>query len=194
MEKIKKILKEECYLVEVILFLLIILFVALYVQSESSKKSVEIEKDAKIQQLEDKIESSEKQIAVLGKTEKQQELLNNINKLKAEQDNLTVQKQQLENEIKQKNEEIEKIKGEAIRVKGEPKTYPAGHLTVGTDIPEGKYKIYDGRSNFVVYSAYGELQVNTILGSSYGVSEYIYNFENGDKVRADSSFKLVAVE
>lgn len=194
MKRIEKLLKEKCYLIEAILFLLIILFVALYVQSESSKKSAEIEKDAKIQQLEDKIESSEKQIAVLGKTEKQQELLNNINKLKAEQDNLTVQKQQLENEIKQKNEEIEKLKGEAIRVKGEPKTYPAGHLTVGTDIPEGKYKIYDGRSNFIVYSAYGELQVNTILGSSYGASEYIYNFKNGDKVRADSSFKLVAVE
>ena len=92
------------------------------------------------------------------------------------------------------NSEIEQLNGEAIKIKGTPKTYPAGHLTAGTDIPVGRYKIYGGNSNFIVYSSAGKLEVNIILGESFGVNEYIYTFKSGDKIEANSSFKLVEVE
>ena len=108
------------------------------------------------------------QIKLLGKNDKQAEIKQTIDNLKKEEDSLKNQKQQLENEVNV-------LKSDIIKLKGEPKTYPAGHLTAGIDIPIGKYKIYGGSSNFVVYSAYGDLNVNIILGSGYSsVNEYIY--------------------
>ena len=120
--------------------------------------------------------------------EKQKEITKNISALETKKSELEKQKQELENQITS-------LSGDVIKLKGEPRTYPAGHLTAGTDIPVGKYKIYGGSSNFVVYSKYGDLEVNIILGGSYGgVSEYIYTFRSGDKVEARSSFKLIEVE
>lgn len=90
--------------------------------------------------------------------------------------------------------ELDGLNKEVIRVKGEGKTYPAGYLTVGDDIPPGRYKISGGSSNFFVHSSSGALQVNIILGGRYGVEEYLYTFKNGDKVQAESSFKLTPIE
>lgn len=102
--------------------------------------------------------------------------------------------QELENKKMSLNNEIEKLKEDIIKTKGEPKTYPAGQLTAGVDVPTGKYKIYGGNSNFIVHSSYGDLKVNIILGGSYGVNEYIYTFQQGDKIDAKSSFSLIGVE
>ena len=187
MDSIKEILKEYYYIIEVILLLIAVVFIILFVQARNEKEIAVSKNNDYIFELSEKNEEYKEQINELRKTEKQQELINNISRLEGEQKTLETKKQSLE-------EEINSLQGEVIKIKGEPKTYPAGHLTVGTDIPAGKYKIYDGKSNFVVYSAYGDLEVNTILGSSYGVNEYIYDFKNGDKVEASSSFKLVAVE
>lgn len=100
----------------------------------------------------------------------------------------------LESKKESLNKEIEDLNQEVIRIKGTPKTYPAGHLITGVDVPVGKYKIYGGNSNFVVRSSSGNLKVNIILGSSYGVNEYIYTFEQGEKIEANSSFSLVEIE
>lgn len=187
MDSIKEILKEYYYIIETILVIIAIVFIILFIQTKKEKELTISKKDDYIFELSKKNEEYKNQINELKKTEKQQELISNISRLEGEQKTLETKKQSLE-------EEINSLQGEVIKIKGEPKTYPAGHLTVGTDIPAGKYKIYDGKSNFVVYSVYGDLEVNTILGSSYGVNEYIYDFKDGDKVEASSSFKLVAVE
>ncbi len=124
-------------------------------------------------------------------------VLNNssiYNKQQEEVNKLKSTKEELEKTKTSLNDEIQKLKEEVVKIKGEPKKYPAGQLTAGTDIPLGKYKIYGGNSNFTVHSSYGDLKVNIILGGSYGVEEYIYTFQQGDKIDARSSFYLVAVE
>lgn len=123
--------------------------------------------------------------------EKQKEL----EELETKKDGLNTEISSLENKKQTLNSEIEQLNGEVVKLKGEPKTYPAGHLTAGTDTPTGKYKIYGGNGNFVVYSSTGSLQVNIILGTgSYSVNEYIYTFKAGDRIETNSSFKLVEIE
>lgn len=119
---------------------------------------------------------------------------NKLKELQTKESELNSEISSLKNKKQTLNTEIEQLSGEVVKLKGEPKTYPAGHLIAGTDVPTGKYKIYGGSSNFVVYSSIGKLQVNIILGGRYGVNEYIYTFNTGDKIEANSSFKLVAVE
>lgn len=182
-----KFLKEKCYIIEGILAISLILFIALFIQTYYEKNNMQINKDKKIIDLQEKVDSCNEQISILGKNEKQQEINNDIIELQNQKKDLETQKTQLESEINT-------LKGEVLKAKGEPKTYPAGHLTAGTDVPVGKYKIYGGNSNFIVYSTYGTLEVNIILGGTYGVSEYVYTFQTGDKIEANSSFKLVAVE
>lgn len=180
-------LKEQYYIVEGILAVVLILFIALFAQTYYEKNNMLTSKNIEIENLNKRIESCNEQIEKLGKNEKQQEINNNIMQLQNQKQDLETQKTQLETEINT-------LKGEVIKAKGQPKTYPAGHLTAGTDVPVGKYKIYGGSSNFIVYSAYGTLEVNIILGGTYGVNEYIYTFQSGDKIQASSSFNLVEVE
>ena len=135
-----------------------------------------------------KTEEANKKIEELSQEDKKKELEKSISSLESKISELTKNKEDLDTQISQLN-------GEVVKLKGQPKSYPAGQLTAGTDIPTGKYKIYGGSSNFVVYSSSGSLQVNIILGTgSYNVSEYIYTFKTGDKIEANSSFKLVEVE
>lgn len=110
---------------------------------------------------------------------------------------LKLNKKSLENDISVLQSEKKQLSEEVIKIKGTPKTYPAGYLIVGEDIVVGKYKIYGGKSNFFVHDKYGNLKVNIILGNEYsslGVQEYIYNFKDGDEVQAESSFNLVSIE
>lgn len=116
-----------------------------------------------------------------------------IKELEEKKITLNTQISSLENKKSDLDTKIEKLNSDIIKIKGEPKTYPAGYLTAGTDFETGRYKIYDGTSNFVVYSILGDLRVNIILGGRTGVNEYIYTFSNGDKVKSNSSFKMVQV-
>ncbi len=130
----------------------------------------------------------------LQNSDAEKEKIKEIAKLETEKEELNTNISELTETKQSLDKQIEKLNEDVIKIKGQPKTYPAGHLTAGTDIPIGKYKIYDGSSNFVVYSSYGTLRVNIILGGNYGVNEYVYTFSNGDKIEASSSFKLVEIE
>jgi len=142
-----------------------------------------------------KIEENKEEIWILQDSVAYNEEQNKLKELQTKESELNSEISSLENKKQTLNTEIEQLNGEVIKIKGKPKSYPAGHLTAGTDIPTGKYKIYGGSSNFAVYSKYGELEVNIILGGSYGgVNEYIYTFNIGDKIEARSSFKLVEVK
>lgn len=201
----KGFLKENCLIIEVILLVFAITMFGLMIFMNIQKSGLETEilnsqKDYKnlsskyssiekqLEESKDELEKCKGQIQELQQEEKQNEINNNIKALEDRVAELTTQKQDLENQINTLSQEV-------IRIKGEAKTYPAGYLTAGEDVPTGKYKIYGGSSNFVVYSASGSLQVNIILGSGqYKVSEYIYTFKSGDVIKANSSFKLVEVE
>ncbi len=197
MEKVKEFLKSKYLWIEgglLICCIIIGIVVMAFNEKANNIKKDLTKKQNEYSQLQSKysenqrnINEQDKKIKELEQEEKQREINSNIATLESKKGELEKEKQSLESQIKTLNKDV-------IRIKGEPKTYPAGHLTAGTDTPTGKYKIYGGSSNFAVYSSTGRLEVNIILGSRYGVDEYIYTFKTGDKIKASSSFKLVEVE
>ena len=91
---------------------------------------------------------------------------NKLKEIQNKQSELSSEVSSLENKKQTLNTEIQQLNSDVTKIKGEPKKYPAGQLTAGTDIPTGKYKIYGGNSNFIVYSSSGKLEVNIVLVSS----------------------------
>jgi len=170
-------------------------------ENDSYKKDIDANKK-EIDDLKKEIESLN---TILGdwtkydETERQSQIeiakhKDDISKLQKDIDGLGKDKERLQSEINDAKSQIEKLKGEAFALAGTPKNYPAGHLYAGTDFVIGRYRIYGGSSNFVVYSSSGRLRVNIILGGRYGVDEYIYDFDDGDKIEASSSFTMVMVQ
>lgn len=101
----------------------------------------------------------------------------------------------LNNEISTLTAQRDSLKSEVSQLEGTPQNYSAGYYTAGTNFPTGRYKIYNGNNNYVVYSSHGDLKVNIILGNSnYAVPEYIYDFSTGDKIEADSSFTIIKIQ
>lgn len=197
-EKVIKVIKEKSILIESFLIIFIFISIIISVSIYNSKEELQAEYNnlnSKYTETEKKLEESnldlkkvKKEVEDLKQEDKQNEISKNIKALETKETELTTQKQELE-------QQISSLQADVVKIKGEPKTYPAGQLTAGTDVPVGKYKIYGGSSNFAVYSASGSLQVNIILGSgSYSVEEYIYTFKTGDKIKANSAFKLVEVK
>lgn len=193
--KIFEIFKEKSLIILGVLIVLVFIIIIVFSTKNQNYKKSYNEIKTKYEEVEKEFSDSsytlkkaQNEISELKQEGKQKEINAHIKTLE------TTQKQ-LENEKKELEEEIASLKREIIKIKGEPKTYPAGQLKAGTDIPIGKYKIYDGNSNFTVHSASGKLEVNIILGkSAYSVSEYIYTFKTGDEIKADSSFKLIEVQ
>lgn len=134
-----------------------------------------------------------KKISILQKDEEQEKIKNKIEELKSEQKELEENIKDKKSEKSSLEKEIDELNGDVITAKGKAKTYPAGQLVAGEDFEVGRYKIYGGSSNFIVYSRYGDLEVNTILGD-WGVEEYVYTFNNGDEIEAHSSFKMQPIQ
>lgn len=196
----KDILKKWWFWTIIVLAIIIVVLILIVVLNaikanseierlESSKINLQ-EENNKIQKL---YKELTEKISELQKEEEQEEINNKIEELKQEQE-------QLEKSIADKNDEkqnlekeLDKLNGDIIVVKGETRSYPAGKLVAGKDFDTGRYKIFGGNANFIVYSRYGELRVNTILGE-YGVEEYVYTFENGDEVDAHSAFQMQPIE
>ncbi|WP_276917445.1 hypothetical protein [Aneurinibacillus aneurinilyticus] len=99
-------------------------------------------------------------------------------------------------ELQAKQVELEKLSNAIVAKKQAPKQLPAGHFTVGKDIEAGRYKVTaSGQgSNYVVYDSLGGLKVNAILGGSFGVSEYIVELADGDKIQEEMRVKYTAIE
>lgn len=132
-------------------------------------------------------------ISELQRDEEKKKINDEIDKLKKEQEELQEELQDKKSEKSSLEKELKKLNGDILIAKGKAKSYPAGQLVAGEDFDTGRYKIYGGSSNFVVYSRFGDLEVNTILGD-WGVEEYIYTFNEGDEIEAQSSFKMQPIE
>ena len=132
-------------------------------------------------------------ISELQKEEEQKKINNKIQELKDEQKELETEISDKKSEKTSLEKDLEKLNRDIITAKGKAKSYPAGQLVAGKDFEAGRYKIYGGSSNFVVYSLFGELEVNIILGD-WGVEEYVYTFKEGDEIEAGSSFKMQPIE
>ncbi len=87
----------------------------------------------------------------------------------------------LDQEIAGKRQELGTLTSRVEQKRSEPMSLPAGHFTVGRDIPAGRYTVV-GSSNFIVNSG---MKVNTILGGgSIGVDQYVCELEVGDRIEA----------
>ena len=154
-------------------------------ETEESLTTLQNEYDSYRESTADWLEYSEE--------EKQAEI--EIAKRETEIEELEKIKSDYESQVESLESQIEKLKDDVITIAGSPKTYPAGYLTAGKDFEVGRYKIYGGSSNFIVYSSEGRLRVNIILGSgSFAVNDYVYTFSHGDEVQANSSFTMVPIE
>lgn len=189
----KYITTNNLIILSCILLILLVVFICV---SFNKTNLIKI-RDKEIYSLNDKVRISSKdidsyknEIVKLNKKDEQQKIINNINEIKSEFNELEKEKLNLENKIKSLNSKI-------IELKGSPKNFPAGEFSAGKDFEPGRYKIYNGNSNFVVYDIIGKLQVNIILGNNakYNeVKEYLYTFSSGDQVKSNSAFTLVFVE
>ncbi len=185
MLKRKEILKNKSVFIATIIILIIIIICAAIIVHQKTRYDALNEDYHGLQSF---YSSLNEKYRTVSQKEVQNELQEKINDLNA-------QKETLQNEVNNLTEKKNQLNSEIVSIKGQPLTFPAGYFTAGIDFEAGRYKIYDGNSNFIVYSARGDLKVNTILGNDprYSVSEYIYNFNSGDKIQAGSSFKLILV-
>ncbi|WP_051291521.1 coiled-coil domain-containing protein [Fictibacillus gelatini] len=165
----------------------------------------------KYDDLEKKVKSKNK---VLKETDsKLDDTINNLNDIKddydeaqhviSQKDKAQEELDNLKTEIKDKKSELSKLKNELAALEGKvqetkekPKVLSAGRFSVNKDLPEGRYKAVanGGNGNFIVYDAYGELKVNTILGSSYGEREYVYEAVEGDQIQLETSVKFIPIK
>lgn len=103
---------------------------------------------------------------------------------------------ELDKTITTKKGELASIEGSIKAKKDAPKNLSAGTYIVGVDVPASRYKAVPlgNGSNFVVYSASGNLEVNTILGKgSFDEPEYIFFADEGDVIETHSSVQLIPV-
>lgn len=188
--------KKWWFWIMVALFIVIVILIGVIITITISSNSKIAEKENQLISIKEEnnkvqdiyMELNEK-ISKLQKDEEQKKINDKIAELEKN-------KKEIEQEIKDKEKEktslekdLEKLNGDVIKAKGKAKSYPAGQLVAGKDFEIGRYKIYGGSSNFIVYSRFGDLEVNTILGD-WGVDEYVYTFNEGDEVDAHSSFKM----
>lgn len=186
---IKKIKSKENTKNIIIAVLIIVVLITVpslisYVNSYSNSEDENVKLKADISNYTNEIEYKDKRISSLENSvayynsDEYKETINNLN-----------------NEISTLTTQRDSLKSEVSQLEGTPQNYSAGYYTAGTNFPTGRYKIYNGNSNFVVRSSYGDLKVNIILGdSSYHVTEYIYDFSTGDQIEADSSFTIIKIQ
>ncbi|MBO1514301.1 hypothetical protein [Metabacillus bambusae] len=162
------------------------------------------EKKAKVEEQRQKllglIEETTKNEAILAEAKdfetNKTKLEDEINSLSDQVNTKKSEIETLNTDIKSKETELASVTGQIKEKEDAPKQLSAGNFIVGTDIPTSRYKAVPvGNSgNFVVYSSYGDLKVNTILGGDYGEKEYVFFAEEGDQIELAAPAKFIPIE
>ncbi|MBT2575358.1 hypothetical protein J7E26_15640 [Bacillus sp. ISL-51] len=155
--------------------------------AQLSDKTIEVNKN-----LKDKQSEFDNAKEILDSKKENEKKIDDLkNKIKSSKDEL----KQIKSNIDDKNDELASVEGEVEKAKAAPKTLGAGSFTVGSDLPEGRYKAEAaGESgNFIVHSILGDLKVNTVLGSGWE-SEYTFNAEDGDEMELSTSIKFTKID
>lgn len=163
--------------------------------SEISEKEKEVK--AKLTEQDDKLKAKEKEVnEILTLLENKESLEKEVKDLENAVAKKSSEETSVQQKIDAKQKELEKIENAIVEKMDEPVTLSAGQFIVGTDFAPGRYKAVSngGAGNFVVYDASGSLKVNSILGGSYGVAEYVFFSDIGDKVETTNPIKLIPVE
>lgn len=99
----------------------------------------------------------------------------------------------LNDQIKSKQDELDSLTSEIKKKKGEPIKLLSGQYTVGTDLPEGRYRV-SGTSTFSVWTSAGDLYISTILNPDYGDGDYVASLNSGMKMECGSPTTFTPVE
>lgn len=101
----------------------------------------------------------------------------------------------LKGQIKDAEGTLAKLQGSIVKAEGAPIKLEAGQFVVGKDLPPGRYKAspIGGGSNFAVYSAEGDLKVNTILGDPDSPT-YVFEAVDGDQIENDARAQLTPIK
>lgn len=156
-------------------------------QEYSAKKS---ELDAVIAQLEQKQSVLDELNTYTANKEK---LAQELSDAQAKVDSLNAQIETLNSSIQSKQSELDTLTANVTKAVGAPKTLPAGNFTIGKHLPAGRYKV-TGKSNFFVRDTSGRTVVNTILGGSWGVAEYVTDLSDGMTIECRGSDTFTPVE
>jgi predicted phage tail protein len=181
------------------------------VDLEKEKVTYE-ELSTKIEDLNTKMETKEQELSAIKNNikEKQNEYDETL-EIIAQKDDIKEEARKIERETQAKEKAIEKldadikaqetvlasVSGKVKEKEDDPIQLSAGQFIVGSDIPASRYKVVaaGNSGNFVVYSSYGDLKVNTILGNGdFGVKEYVFFAEVGDSIDLANPAKFIPVE
>lgn len=155
-------------------------------KNEKKKIGEEISKE---EEKLDKIENFENTISSL-ETE--------ISSLEIEFSSLETNVEKLKNERDSLQDDVDALNGKLVEAAGAPIELQAGMWFQEVDeIPEGRYTVSDGDSNFFVYDEDGDIYVNIILddsNSGFGVSEYTFVLLEGSIIETKSACTLTPVK
>ncbi len=169
-------------------------------EKESELEGVKGELSSKIKELEDvtkKLGEKEEEVTQASAViEEAHEKAGEIDSLKKEVQVLDDKIKEKKTKIANLDEDIKSRKGDIKKLDAAPVSLPSGTFIVGKDVKALRYSASSaGQSgNFVVYSSFGDLKVNQILGSDYGVSEHIFFADEGDIIESTMPTVLTPVE
>jgi len=179
------------------------------VELEDGKASLE-ELQAKIEEKESKIKEVEKELEkvnskfddrkselneALSVLENKESIESEIKKLEKKVSNKQSEIKSLSKEVDTKLDKISSLNGQIVEAKGKPITLPAGHFTVGKDIPSSRYMVTPNQrgGNFFVN---GGMKVNIMLGKDTSMyqNKYIFYADKGDTIELTLSATFTPVE
>ncbi len=135
--------------------------------------------DSEFQATQGKLEANKAKLKTLENYESK------VAQLRGDTSRLASELKSLDGQLEDKQAELKSLTGRITRERTKPVQLPAGRFKVGRDLRAGRYQVF-GESNFAVYSADGDLKVNTILGDN-GNASYVCDLEDGDSIQAESS-------
>lgn len=168
----------------------------LHAELDDIEKQIAI-KNKEYEGIESEIESMKEEIdAAKEIMEKRDSLETEIKSLDIEIRTEQTKLDDLSAKVTAKQTELEKIENVVASKGEEPIKLSPGQYIVGADFPAGRYiaKPNGGNGNFVVYSDSGSLEVNTILGGTYGEASYTFFTMDGYLLENTSPVILEAVE
>lgn len=104
----------------------------------------------------------------------------------------------LNKDIAEATSKLSELQGKITEKDEKPIELPAGQFIVGSDIPEGRYKVTPNGSggNFFVDDSNGKLVVSQSIreDGEYSVSEYVIFLEDGYSIEAASPFNYIPIK
>lgn len=162
--------------------------------------------ESKLEEINKNIEVKEKELADLQKTlEANADKYEGLEELSKNRDGVTSMVKEsekklglLEVDIEEAQVQLDKLKGDIVKVKEEPVKVGAGSFYFGEDIKPGRYKAVaqEGYRGIMFVRASGDLgsKASSALGSEDGNKDYVFEAVTGDELETTMPIYLYPVE